>query len=69
MSETNGSVLNFTRDAAFINRRAQLRRDSGDDMEALRLFRRACAEAPDRLDYRVDVAEMLNRMGCVRASY
>ena len=56
MSETNGSVLNFTRDAAFINRRAQLRRDSGDDMEALRLFRRACAEAPDRLDYRVDVA-------------
>lgn len=69
MSETNGSVLNFTRDAAFINRRAQLRRDSGDDMEALRLFRRACAEAPDRLDYRVDVAEMLNCMGCVRASY
>lgn len=69
MADTTDSVLSFTRDAAFINRRAQVRRDAGEDMDALRLYRRACEEAPDNAVYRIDLAEMLNKMGCVHASY
>lgn len=69
MADTTDSVLSFTRDAAFINRRAQVRRDAGEDMDALRLYRRACEEAPDNAVYRIDLAEMLNKMGCVDASY
>lgn len=69
MSDTTGSVLNFTRDAAFINRRARARHNSGEYIEALKLFRRACAEAPDNVTYQADLAEMLYTMGCVDASY
>ena len=69
MAQKNGSLLPFTRDAAFINRRAQARREAGENLEALRLFRRAMEAAPDNLEYCVDTAELLNHMGCLTASY
>lgn len=69
MAQKNGSLLPFTRDAAFINRRAQARREAGENLEALRLFRRAMEAAPDNLEYCVDTAELLNHMGCLKASY
>ncbi len=69
MTDKNGYVLNFTRDAAFINQRGRAHRDSGNDMEALRLFRRASEQEPDNLKYRLDVCETLSDMHSTRAAY
>lgn len=64
-----GSVLDFRCDPGFMHHRAQMRRIAGEQFEALELYRRASAAAPDNTRYKVDVADMLSSMGCARASY
>ena len=64
-----GAVLGFRRDPGFMHHRAQTRRDAGETFEALQLYRRASAAAPEDARYKADIADMLNHMGCARASY
>lgn len=69
MVKRDGCVLNFTRNAAFINQRGQAHRNSGNDLEALRLFRRASEQESDNLKYRLDICETLSSMHCTHAAY
>lgn len=64
-----GAVLGFRRDPGFMHHRAQTRRDAGETFKALQLYRRASAAAPEDARYKADIADMLNHMGCARASY
>lgn len=64
-----GAVLGFRRDPGFMHHRAQARRAAGEMFEALELYRRASAAAPEDARYKADIADMLNHMGCARASY
>lgn len=57
-------VVPFDRSAAYVHHRAMKNRRDNNPVDALELLRRAVENAPENVEYKLDLAEMYCEMGC-----
>ncbi len=63
MTTFDPKVVSFKRNASYLHEHAMKNRRAGLNADALELFRKACEQEPDNVEYKLDLAQLYSEMG------